>query len=269
MLGKPPQILAIPFSGLRVDAQSSTLWCRCSERFACALFGNLAPGGLSVHTYLEKGVSMKFARMFLLPLCLLSFSVGAAQDSGTRIGFGVSLNPVTIFNLSTTSFSLITYGMTSIYVPIDAGKNFRVEPEVGILTSSTDYTYPATSYSPAYTTSSSSSGIRIGCGLLYIAPVDSTFNIYLGPRIGLLLSSDKYKSSTSSMEQTESETDFVLAGALGGEYLLSSHFGLGAEIQLTYISYGEPSITPAPSGMASVSRSTFSSSALAFFRWYF
>ena len=113
----------------------------------------------------------------------------------------------------------------------------------------------------------SSSVIRIGLGAFYSHVLENNFNTYFGPRIGFLFNSST-SHYTGSPETTTSETDFFIGFCTGGEYLLSSHFSLGGEVQLNYISFGEPDVSPSTS-TSSRSQSIFTTNALVFFRWYF
>ena len=126
-----------------------------------------------------------------------------------------------------------------------------------------------TIHQPNHTTNTNTSTLfRLGIGLFRILPYDETFHAYIGSRIGILLSSST-SSYTGSSESSTSETDFFIGIAAGGEYLFSSHFSIGGEVQLNYVSFGEPSITPAPLTSSSQSQSIITNNALMFFRWYF
>jgi hypothetical protein len=206
---------------------------------------------------------MKHARVLCCIQLLFCLSLVVAQETKPKIGIGVSLNPTALLSTSSSSIMFLPVGFTNIHVPFDVGKNFRVEPEAGIFT----YSYETTA--GGSTSSSSTSIIRIGSGFFYQMPVDETFNTYVGPRVGLLFSTETSKSSSSSTEYKTSETDFSVGLALGGEYLISPHFSLGGEVQLNYVSFGEPSVTPSSSTNATVTRSLFTNNALVFFRWYY
>jgi hypothetical protein len=192
---------------------------------------------------------------------LLCLSMVFAQETRPRIGLGVSLNPTALLALSSTLVSFVPVGLSNIFVPIELSKEFRIEPEFGILTTSDEH--------PGGTAQvkSSSSLIRLGIGVLRVFPVDDSYNLYVGPRLGLLLTSSTSQSG-SFPETGQSETDFYVGLVTGGEHMFSSHFSMGGEVQLNYVSFGTPTYTPSsPTGTQS--RSMFTNNALMFFRWYF
>jgi hypothetical protein len=110
--------------------------------------------------------------------------------------------------------------------------------------------------------------LRLGVGLFAVRPVDSSFNSYFGPRVGIL-STSSTSSSTGSSESKTTETDFFVGFCLGGEYLLSPHFSMGGEAQLNYISFGNPDRTSGSATSSTRSQSLFTNNAVMFFRWYF
>lgn len=201
----------------------------------------------------------------LLLTCLtisLLVSLAFSQETKKKIGLGVSLNPTALLSSSSTSTLYLPVGLTNIYVPINVAESFRLEPEAGIFTSSSE------SSSGSFSSKSSSSFIRLAVGLFYLSSPDNSFNSYVGPRIGVLMTSST-SQQTGNPEYKTSETDFFIGLAIGGEYLISPHFGLGGEAQLNYISFGQPDVSPAPSSPSTQSRSMFTNNALMFFRWYF
>ena len=201
----------------------------------------------------------------LINLCLLAIIASGAcalgQQGQVRFGLGVSVNPTMLFSSSSSSTMFQPVGLTNIYIPFMPSANFRIEPEGGIVSISSE-----TSGSSPFKASSTS--LRLGIGFFYVRPLDSTFSFYVGPRLGILASSTTYKFSFDPESKT-SETDFFLGGCIGGEYAFSPHFSLGGEVQLNYISYGSPDQTPASISVSSRSQSAFTNNALMFCRWYF
>ncbi|RCK72652.1 MAG: hypothetical protein IGBAC_0463 [Ignavibacteriae bacterium] len=189
-----------------------------------------------------------------LLLCILGvvscLSTASGQESQTKIGVGVSLNPTALLSTSTSSTLFLPVGLTNIYIPIMVSANFRIEPEAGI------YSLSSETSSGSSTRKSSLSILRLAIGLFYVLPAESSFNSYFGPRVGIL-STSSTSSFTGSTEAKTSETDFFIGFCVGGEYLFSPHFSAGGEAQLNYISFGNPD------------RSVFTNNALMFFRWYF
>jgi hypothetical protein len=185
---------------------------------------------------------MKYISLFILIIFIGVSSISSAQEASQPIiGLGAGIIP----------FSNTTY---FIHVPITF-QHMRINPELGFSASSSNYS-SSSSYSSSSTVSTSngkSTNIRIGTGLYYLYPPDNSVDIYFGPRGGIVLSSstrdskDIYSDSTQGKETVtehtkETSTDYFVGGAIGGEYYFSKHFSIGAEIQLTYLHEGEPTI---------------------------
>jgi len=74
-----------------------------------------------------------------------------------------------------------------------------------------------------------------------------------------------YSDKTESREQ-----DYYVTPCVGGEYLLSQHFGLGGEAQLQFTFFGNPSYSNKPYDYpVSDTKTVFKTNALIFVRWYF
>ena len=196
---------------------------------------------------------------------ILCLSTAFSQEEKGRLGLGVSLNPTALFSGSTTSTVFLPVGLTDIYLTLDNGKGFRLEPEFGIYSTSSE---SSTGAPYASSSSSSASLIRIGTGVFGMFLRDSSFNAYAGPRVGVLLTSQTSQSGTSP-ETTTSESDIYVGFSLGGEYYLSPHFSLGGEVQLNYIKFGEPKRDPASTTLSTSTRSMYTNNAVMFFRWYY
>lgn len=205
---------------------------------------------------------MKQALLLSILGVICSVSIALAQESQTKVGIGVSLNPTALFGSGSSSTLFLPVGLTNIYIPIMASANFRIEPEAGI------YSLSSETSSGSFSSKSSSSILRLAIGLFYVRPSESSFNSYFGPRVGILSTSSTL-SSTGFPESKTSETDFFIGFCVGGEYLFSSHFSAGGEAQLNYISFGNPDRTPAPTTPSTRSQSVLTNNALMFFRWYF
>ncbi len=199
--------------------------------------------------------------IFVLGFLLINSSI-KGQDS-VNIGIGISLNPNLLFTNSETPYYSLT-SPANFYLLINSS-HFRLEPEVGFYSFSNRY---AAEYgSDDYT----SSILRIGIGLFYILPIESSFDIYFGPRFGFLLRSSTSRSYTgyySSGEFKKTQTDFFMGICTGAEYFFSNHFSIGGEIQFNYLSLGNPEYTPQQGSSTNSTTVTFTN-ALMFFRWYF
>jgi hypothetical protein len=205
----------------------------------------------------------------LLAVSWLAFQAASAQDQEPRMfGIGVSLNPSSLISISEeVQPFFLPIGFTNFYFPINVSRNFRVEPEGGIFTISASNV----SIDPFIGRSASSSSfLRLGLGLFYVMPLQSAFNAYIGPRIGML-SQSSTRTSTGSDDRKMSERDLFLGGAAGGEYFFSQHFSLGGEAQINYISFGQPETTEGGTPLTSgtLSRNMVTNNALVFARWYF
>ncbi len=174
-------------------------------------------------------------------------------------GIGVSLNPAALINLQ--SGSLVPIGLGDLYLPINASPTLRVEPEFGLLTTSS-----STSGSGG-STSSSATSLRVAVGIFSLLERHGSARLYVGPRIGIMRTSSS-SSFPGSPTATSSETDLMLAMALGGEYFFSPHFSLGGEAQLQYVKYGTPSVSPSQGTQPDVSRHLISTNELVFVRLY-
>lgn len=203
---------------------------------------------------------MKTKLSILVLATLVGISLASGQETKGKIGIGVSLNPIAILGSGSTSIFLLPVGLSNIYIPIMAGPSFRIEPEAGIFTISTETTLGSSSEK------SSTTLLRLGIGLFYVHSSESSFNSYFGPRIGILSTSET-SSTTGNSETKTSETDFFIGFCIGSEYLFSPHFSIGAEAQLNYISFGNPEYTPSQSSERTMN--CFTNNALIFFRWYF
>lgn len=173
-------------------------------------------------------------------------------------GIGVSLSPAAVLNLQ--SGSLVPIGLGDLYLPINASPTLRLEPEFGVLSTSS-----STSGSGGGSSSSATS-LRVAVGIFSLLKRHGSAQLYVGPRIGIQRTSS---SSTfpGNPTSTSSETDLMLAMALGGEYYFSPHFSLGGEAQLEYVKYGTPSYSPSQ-GTPDVSRHLISTNELVFVRLY-
>lgn len=127
--------------------------------------------------------------LILMPLVAFQISFGQEnknENTNPKFGLGVSL------------FNIVEYTYeqpNSIYVTINIGNKFRLEPKVGIaLSDEADYSF--------------------GIGAFGIKPVEK-FNVLYGVRLG-------YSSSAIAM----------ISPTIGGEYYFIKNFSLGSEVQL-------------------------------------
>jgi len=148
----------------------------------------------------------------LIPLVLaviLSVPHSNGQDNKVRSGIGISI---------------ISYG-ASIYFPIIAGRNFRIEPELGILGLPDRLLPPIQQESPGLD--------KLGIGLFYAIPLRGSNNLYFGPRVA------RFASSMGSLFWSDVGSEPVrlgyLIGPSAGVELGSLHFTVGFELGLDYV----------------------------------
>ena len=204
-----------------------------------------------------------------------------------HLGAGISVEPALFGqNVFTVSGSSGPYLLTTplfsvspyyIYVPVPITKNFRLEPRFGI------YSYSYDSETPGSPSSSYKNDVamtHVGLSAEYVIPAGQKFQLYVGPRVGLNFlsqSSTSYQytgTGNTNVTYTTTETDFVASGIFGAEYFPLNGLSVGGEVDLNFVSFGNPDETQSPATNTSpspttVTRSLFSTGALFFLRWYF
>ena len=153
-------------------------------------------------------------------------------------------------------------GLGNIYFPLIIGSSLKVEPEFGLLRLSEKATG---SFGESEV---SSTLLRLGLGVFWITPLRGSFRAYVGPRVGIVRQSSSF-SFSSQPEQQVTQTHRILELATGGEHLFSSHFSLGGEVRLSYITAGEPKETPSSPNPVEQNESIVTTNALILLRWYF
>ncbi|MCK5742648.1 MAG: outer membrane beta-barrel protein [Chlorobi bacterium] len=186
---------------------------------------------------------------------------GASAAGGTKIGLGISLNPASLFNSGEMMF--LPVSMMNIYLPIQFGNSFRLEPEFGIYRDSeiikNDLDGDIERIYSFY---------RIGLGAFKTIKPANNFLMYFGPRIGVLMVSSE-RNYSNDPDRTSSQNIIIIGGSVGGEYYLSDHFSLGAEVQLNFFSYGDEEETPESQFDSESSQTVITTNGLIFARFYF
>jgi opacity protein-like surface antigen len=175
-------------------------------------------------------------RIAAAALAAVALSASAsAQEHRPRVGIGVGLSAFD-FN-STVQFlnGFQTAVPDSIYVPINVTPNFRLEPQLGILTVTQDT-------GGAGVTSTETSVVSIGLGAFYLVAVAEQLDVYVGGRVVRTTFSQTLKTSGAPDDKTEGN-DLRVIPALGGEYSLHPRFSIGAEIQLQLVSFGSRTLS--------------------------
>ena len=106
----------------------------------------------------------------------------------------------------------------NLRMPIKINDSFRVEPELGISYYDND--------------GIKNTGLQIGAGVYLLNPVSSDINLYYGGKalVGYQKNEDKNTDN--------SDTQFIIGGAAGAEYMLNPQFSIGAEAGI-YLGIGD------------------------------
>jgi hypothetical protein len=238
-----------------------------------------------------KRINVLFSIAYVMVL-LVQFC--AAQEQKRNIlGVGMSIEPA-LFGASMTYYTgsygpEVYYALNqsayatspiNLYLTINATPSFRIEPVFGIYS----FRNERTTTTPGYTQQTRTSKDEVtlthfGLGGFYLIPTSNSFQMYVGPRIGLnfvtILSTGYYYSGSSyqQWEVESKETDFSVGVSFGAEYYPISEFSIGAEVASNYVSFGNPDVTrtPASSSSSTTERKQhlIATNALFFVRWYF
>jgi hypothetical protein len=143
---------------------------------------------------------------------LFLFNTVFAQEKGYR-AFGIGVNVI----------DYMSGAGSTIYLPINLGPSFRLEPMLGISNYAEDNDDDS---------EYSDTDFTIGLGI-YPTIRKGDAVIYVGGRLGMIISSSEY---TNSFDNTTKYSDFTfgIGPALGGEYYFSPHFSLGGEMAIMY-----------------------------------
>ncbi len=159
----------------------------------------------------------------------------SAQEHRPRLGIGVGLSAFDFNSTVTLTNGFPAAIPDSIYVPINIGPSFRLEPQIGIMTISQDV-------GGAGLTSTDTSLVSIGLGAFYLMEVATQLDVYVGGRVVRTTYTQTLKSAGAPDDKTEGN-DIRVIPALGGEYSPHPRFSLGAEVQLQLVSYGSRSVS--------------------------
>lgn len=217
--------------------------------------------------------------MCCTPFLWVAFTtVSAKNTSSFTFGIGAAINPVTLYTESAGSDGSLSVPVqtTAFFLPVQLSASFRIEPQFGLISTSTE----RTAYSGTSVTSGrierSQSGMIIGSGLFYTFSPDTTTRGYVGTRLGWIKAHNSLTFTPLGkgelVETIYRQTSAFYGAAFGGEYYLSRFMSLGAELSLTAISFGDieyeatPSLEKSP--LPEISQSALSTNALVFVRFY-
>lgn len=195
-------------------------------------------------------------------LVLCAFLPVQAQQSGFRAGLGIALNPAAIVVNNTDMF--LPVGLMNFYIPLQLEPHLRLEPEIGILTIDDAIQEQQDRQENTW------QYVRFGMGVFYMWETADVTRVYIGPRAGFLW----YTVSRTTQAETSGtlsarQSSWYAGLCAGGEYFLSTHFSLGAELQLNYVSIGNAEQTPAPTVPAVTNRRIVTNNGLVSIRFYF
>jgi len=225
---------------------------------------------------------MKVFRILTLAFLALYSHQATAQERQTgpqelEVGLGVDLLGVLSalnFTSTTTGLSLTT--PATVYFPVAYG-NLRIEPGIAYLNRTFTSTSTGIVFEPnAGDQSSRTTKLKtfhVDLGVMYQRMIDSGFSVYAGPRVGYSSGSEIITNpqsdgttTTSTFEQTATNVGL----AIGGEYYLSKHFTLGAELLPNYVVFSNPTIEPSSSFKdTETTQKDIKTTAGVFIRWYF
>jgi len=111
--------------------------------------------------------------------------------------------------------------------------------------------------------------IRLGLAAHYVHSFGDRSQFYIGPRFTAFIVNSNSSATTDPDDEEKNWTDLLIGASVGGEYLFSEHFSIGAEVQLNYITHGDPELKPEPIVNTEESGSILSNNAALIVRWYF
>jgi hypothetical protein len=154
------------------------------------------------------------------------------EEKKPKFGVGVSFSPFR--GIFVERFRPLD--LADIRVPIFIGSHVKLEPEIGILrmtetVSGGDFLFDPRVRKETFTQ------LRLALGGYYRHSATEKLEIYVGPRVGIIRSTESIRRDDD--EDSETLKDLLLGAALGGEYFFSNHFSLGGEVQFNYLSFDE------------------------------
>ncbi len=198
----------------------------------------------------------------LVSLCLSAASPALAEEEAPPVfGLGVGVNLGNIF--SGGSFSASPVGL---YIPINIGKAFRLEPSVSYW-----YTNRGTTLSAVDgLLSRSGHEIEATLGAFYLLhPGTPKFTVYLGVRFGAAWVGHDFADNNGTITSVN-QNNFFFTPTVGLEWSVSRNFSVGGEAGPAFRFYSDPSSTLGP-GSGALPSSKFGTGlqATIFLRLYF
>ena len=172
---------------------------------------------------------LRFASVALLALfAFLVTGPAYAQQGSRRVGIGVAIgNPYDIL----PQLEAETLAAPTILIPIQVTDGFRLEPEIGIFRSRNEELGPSSRNDEAIV--DTVNGVEVGVGL-FPQKLQQNFRLYYGVRVGYMRIAEEGPFFGDT--RTVTLNGFFVAPAVGGEFLFSNRFSLGAEVQFRHTS---------------------------------
>jgi hypothetical protein len=137
---------------------------------------------------------------------------------------------------------------TRLTIGFAVGPKLRLAPELSYV-SQGNKSYGTNSQIGNYIVDGSDTELWLGLGIYYVAPLavrplGAPCLLYFGPRVGLAVvrSKTKVENPTIPSEATVKRTDFWAGIVTGSELVVSPHFSVGAEAQVTKVFLGSTSV---------------------------
>ena len=147
-----------------------------------------------------------------------------AQQSPRRVGVGAAIgNVYDLFPVEAVRSTEDGVAAPAILIPLQITNGFRLEPEIAVFRHSHEEPI-------AY----SANGVELGVGI-FPQMIQQNFRLYYGVRVGYVRTKEE-ETDSPGFTHTQSVDGYFVAPAVGGEYLLSDRFGLGAEVQFRHMS---------------------------------
>jgi len=158
----------------------------------------------------------------------------ATESTSPTIGVGAGVNLGNAFSGGSLSASPV-----SVYIPINLGESFRVEPSLGYWY----VTRGSTVSAPDGLLSKGGYTVEAAVGLFFLVHPSPPFTVYLGPRLGMAFVGHDYSSSDGTNITSVSQYSGYVNPTLGLEWFVSRHFSVGGEAAAAFRFYADPSIS--------------------------
>jgi hypothetical protein len=193
-----------------------------------------------------------------IALAVASPAVAQPRTNEGRFGIGVGLATGEFASIGFISDAFPDPGgfAPQLYFPINLTPSFRLEPQIGRVS----YKIDDAGGKGALTS--------LGIGAFYVTAPSQQTDLYLG---GRLISSWASETSPPApfVATKRSGRDTILALVVGGEFLASARFSVGAEAQLNFIAIGDRDVeTPGQPDTTDQGGSAFSTQGVLFVRVY-